>query len=422
MRIRSRRIRRWTRRLVKWGLVTFVLLTIANWTIAYLISIQNHRRIDQLHAALGARSLEELAGLRRIAGAAAYEGVPGVLKFEQVPVRENGWYLMLGACACIGEASFDALGDEENHERGQGQGAPMNDAQKTAMEQELDNAHRLLELARKAPRILAHPPYWGPREGWFTREYASHSFTELALRSARYRLESGDTAKAVKRWSDALMIPRQLLRQPSLIHYLMAVTRLRAILEQLGPQVPSLSEESLASLEHDLGEVGLKDRLMKAIGGDVLYTLSLWQHGMTRDLQEWTGYPPFVRWIYFRSLSELDKSVYLDRMLPQVLEPESLKTASATAKSVPFYALVTARLGKNLGPSLARTQAECERKLAIAREAIRLALAHRREGGWPAPRTTIDGVAIRVTETGESITLAEPPRDGHPPYRIVLRK
>jgi hypothetical protein len=429
---RSQGIRRWTWRLVKWGVVLFLLLGVVNWTIAHFVAAANQRKIERLHAALGASSLPELAGLRRMAreeggnliqtalGKGSAEEL-GWQEFETVPILGNGWYPLLGALSCISEASRDAIRAEESYKTGQS-GAPMNEAQIATMEQELDNAHGFLELARKAPRILADRPYSNPYERWLPLGPVALTFTKLAARSARDRLKAGDEAKAAERLRDGLTLTRQYFEPPILIDYLIAVTQIRALLENFGPSVQRFGIPSLERLQECFGKITLENRLRNAVGGEVLFHLSLWQHGMGRELQRWTGYPTFVRWIYFRALSELDKSVYLDRMLPQVLAPDSPKTASIAAKSAPFYALVTARFCMNVVPGVARTDRQRKRMLAICREAIRLELAHRREGKWPAPRAAIGGVTIEVTETDESITLAEPPPARGTPFQIVLRK
>jgi len=431
---RSQGIRRWTWRLVKWGVVLFLLLGVVNWTIAHFIAAANQRKIEKLHAALGASSLPELAGLKRTARAesgnliltALGEGSAdefGLQEFETVPIMGNGWYPLIGALSCISEASCEALQAEEDYKLGLSDGAPMNEAQKAAVEQELDNAHGSLERAREAPRIMADLPCSNPVGGRrLPLGRAAVAFTKLAARSARDRLKAGDEAKAAERLRDALTLVRQYFEPPLLIDYLIAGNQLQAVLEGFGPSVQRFAIPSLERLKECLGKFALENRLRNAVGGEVLFILSLWRHGMSDELQRWTGYPWFVRWIYFRSLSELDKSVYLDRVLPQVLEPESPKTASIQAKSAPFYALVTGRVGMYYLGGPARIDRRCKCTLAICREAIRLELAHRREGQWPAPRATIGGVSIQLTETDESITLAEPPPAGGTPFQIVLRK
>jgi len=432
MDVRSQGIRRWTWRLVKWGVVLFLLLGVVNWTVAHFVAAANQRKIEKLHAALGAPSLPELAGLKRMDRAeggnlihtALGEGSAaefGWQEFETVPIMGNGWYPLLGALSCISETSCDAIHAEENYKTGQGEGAPMNEAQMAAMERELDNAHGFLELARRARRVLADLPYSNPYERCVPLGRAGLTFTKLAARSARDRLKAGDEAKAAERLRDGLTLTRQYFEPPRLVDYLTAVTLLQAVLECFGPSVQRFAIPSLERLEECLGKITLENRLRNAVGGEVLFQLSLWEHGMGRELQRWTGYPWFVRWIYVRALSELDKSVYLDRVLPQVLEPDSPEIASVAARSLPFYALVTARFSMNPSGAV-RCDRHCKRMLAIGREALRLELAHRREGQWPAPRATVGGVSIQVTETDESITLAEPPPARGTPFQIVLRK
>jgi hypothetical protein len=404
---RTQGVRRWIRRTVKWGLVVILGLIAVNWTAAYFIASANQRKIDELHTVLGARSLQELATGRAFGGQ---------------DVNGNGWFLVLGAFSCMRETSCDALFDEQGNERGAPGATPMSDEQRAAVDEDLNHAHLLLELARKAPRIVtvlsdSNPPHNPLRHTW-----ASCHYVKLAVLSARDRLEAGDEAKAAERLSDVLMVTRHAFEQPGVVSYLVAITHLEALLERLGPSVQLLAEASLERLEKGLGEIDFEDRLKMALGGDALFILSLWEDGMGPELQRWSGCSSFVRWIYPRLLSEIDRSVYLDIALTQVREAASGRFESALVASVPFYAPVTARVRPWCGPSLARTQEQRARMLAIAREAIRLQLAHCREGTWPQARTDVDGIPIQVTETEDSITLAEPSGQDRAPYQIVLRK
>ncbi|MBN1461945.1 MAG: hypothetical protein JXA57_20635 [Armatimonadetes bacterium] len=396
---RSPRIRRpW--RLVVWGLVVAVVLAIANWVAAHAIAAGNQRKIDRLHAALAAQSLEELAGLDRF----GVHEIPG-----------NGWYLVLGALSCISEASGDALGD--------GDVPPMSAEQKAVMEQELDRAHGALELARRAPRIVAPLPDWFSRVGHPMAAFgASSCFVRATIHSARDRLEAGEEARAAERLLDGWMIARQFFWQADVRSFLVAQTELQALLQCLGPSVQAFAPAQLERLQECLQDVNLENRARIALGAEVLFMLSLWQDGMSRELQRWAGFSSFLRWVYPRALSEIDRSAYLNLALAQVVDATAAGPGSVTA-AAPFYAPVAARLAPALaGPSLARAQEKCQRMLAIACEAIRLELARRRGGEWPEPSALLGGIAIQVSETDESITLAEPPRDDGRAYRIVLRK
>jgi hypothetical protein len=387
-------------KVAKWLLGVIAVLIAINWAGTWLLASSNQKTIDMFQEKVGARSLRELAGSRD----------------ESELVAGNGWYFYLAAVACIDTETSEAFSRSEDDEDRR-----PTEEQKTARESQLDRAHPLIADAVKAPRHQAVLHYDDPFDMRLPQLLPALRLTRLAASSARDHLAASRSDRAEKRLLDALAVSEGLLQMPTLLSRVMRLSAHDAVLNVLGPNLHAFSTGSLRSLNDHLASIDLVEATRKALAGEVFFGLHAWKRvGESREVTDGVSPPALQLWGYASLLLELDKRIYLNRMIPLALDPTPENARRASAHTPPFFAPLS-RMAIPSMEHLMKHDLEHRQRMLAMREALRLEIARRKDGVLPAPRPEVEGVKIHVEETDEAIILSAPafPSD-RKPFTIVL--
>ena len=191
------------------------------------------------------------------------------------------------------------------------------------------------------------------------------------------------------------------------------------MLDILGPNLRAFSTGSLQRLNDHLTSIDLVEATRKALAGEVFFGLHAWKRvSESREVTDGVPPPAIQLWGHATLLVELDKRIYLNRMIPLALDPTPENARRAGENSPPFYASITRMVIPALEGAIDGT-AKSRQRMAVMREALRLEIARRKDGVLPAPRQEVNGAKIHVEETDEAIRLSAPGPVKRP-FTIVL--
>jgi hypothetical protein len=394
-------------RIAKWTVLVFVLLLLANWIGTSIVAGKNQETIDHFFDRIGASSFEEYA----------HAGKRGDL------FTGNGWYLFLGALSVADRAALDAM---ENRVP---EGEELTDAQKQGREQTLDRVHVLLDEARKAPYSIAIYNYRDPLSIEQPHTFEVVSYVLLAASSACSHAAAGDLAKSGERLADALAMTKGVMRLPSFLTAMVRHAAFGIVADALAEMIQDLPLSCLEELADLIGSLDLEKGFANGLVGELFFGLEgleLLSFDVERFGAEQTQRS--FGFTLLRALTsaywELDKSVYLDAMIPMVLEPSLESSRRVSADSIPSWAFMARHFMTPLAGRYVTHRKTVARR-AVILEALRLERGRRETGEWPEPRTLSEKVPIIVTRNGDDLEIATPLQEGtkdknEEPFSVTL--
>jgi hypothetical protein len=312
-------------RTLKWLLIAAAVLFLTNWIVGTVVAGKNQKKIDHFFEQVGAVSLGEYAG----------SGENG----EQFV--GNGWYLYLGALSTLSRKTLNTV-EEELPE-----GERLTDEQVQNREAALDGVHALLEEARKAPYVMAVYNYRDPLSIDTPHNLEALSYARLAVDSARFLAGAGNPEKGGERLLDALTMTEGTMKLPTLITAMVRQAAFEAVLKGLTEMIGDLPDPLLERLAKAIGATDLEESFAEGLVGEIFFHLAAWQTldygdnlGVADGERSGFEFPSLPVHALTSAFWELDKSVYLDLMLPMALEPSLENARRIKREAIPFYSIV----------------------------------------------------------------------------------
>lgn len=395
---RTRATRAW--KFVKWFLIAVAGLIVINWAGSWMLASSNQRIIDDFQEKVGAKSLRELAGAK---------GAPELL-------AGNGWHYYMAAIGCIDPEIASVFSPPKGKK-----GPAPTDEQMAAREAQLDLAHPLIAAAVASPKNLAVLHYDDPINMQQPHLFPSMRYARLACSSARDHLAAGRTGKAAERLLDALELSEGVLQLPTLLCLMVRIAGHHNVIEVLAVDLRKFPTETLQRFAERLESIDVPAATQKALAGEVFFGLHVWKRvSKFGEVMDDVDPPGFMKWCYVSLLIELDKRVYLNRMVPLALDPTPETAKRVNEEPVPFYAPLTRTAVPMLG-NVIKGAVDGGKRLAVVKEALRLEIGRRKTGVLLDVRREVDGVDINATKSDKGITLTAPaPGDGEP-LTITIR-
>lgn len=373
-------------RILKWGTVVILVALVANWIATWWLARANQVRIEAFFESSG--SVRTYADFARPSAGSA-------------PVAGNGWYHLLAATASVSSETADVFA----------RGSDASEASADAIavrERELDAAHESVVRAASSGSIVPAID-WGNPFAERPHLFAAMQFVQVACASAR---DASEASVAVGRLADARRVADELIVEPTLIGLMVRAAVHRDVCAAVAAGIDRIPDEALAELESWFAAFEPEAELARALRGEVFFGLWCWDAVTGRSVQGLTngqvatpGVRPGVQESVHAAsfLVELDKSFYLDAMLPLVDDPMGAPTPGAA----PWYALLSGTVVVGVdGIRKGIRKAIAHR--AMIREAIRLERARRADGVVPPARAEVDGVTLVVERADGAVVIRLP--------------
>jgi len=155
------------------------------------------------------------------------------------------------------------------------------------------------------------------------------SFVKLAVSSAKDHVTAGDNEKAKERFMDAFKMIDGALITPVVITTLLSHKLYEVIMDGLEETMGSIDTASLITLKEAVEAIDLDKDMKVGMAGEVCFGLAVWE----RYNKEST----FLK----SGLLELDKAIYLDRMIDLAVDPTVQTAQSIREGSYPIYTSLT---------------------------------------------------------------------------------